>query len=404
VSGTATGAEAEFETCIFGTASLVAHQAYNCSYTGTVTFSAAGQYRFINCQSGVPGSGAPTFALGTGDMNVEFRRWSGGINFTGIGLNDVITISGEMGTIDLGSATAGTVEVRGTYKAITNGSSGVTVNIAGAILGSDVAAILVDTGTTLQGELDAIQAAVITNAAGVDIAADIIALKAETALILDDTDLIDDATSGLAKIATDVAAILVDTGTTLDAALAVVDSNVDAILVDTSTTLDAALAVVDANVDAILVDTADIQPKIGTPAGASVSADVAAVKVDTAAILVDTGTTLDGRIPAALTAGGNMKVDALAVNGSTAGAANLALSTAGIIGGTAAAGTLTTTVMTTDLTGYVNDELIGRTVIWTGGTANGQASDITDYASAGGTVTYTAITTAPLANDTFVIV
>lgn len=34
--------------------------------------------------------------------------------------------------------------------------------------------------------------------------------------ILDDTDLIDDATSGLAKIATDAAAILVDTGTTLD--------------------------------------------------------------------------------------------------------------------------------------------------------------------------------------------
>ena len=76
---------------------------------------------------------------------------------------------------------------------------------------SDTNAILVDTGTTLQAELDAIQAAVITNAAGVDIAADIIALKAETA------------------------AILVDTGTTLDAALAVVDANVDSILADTGT-------------------------------------------------------------------------------------------------------------------------------------------------------------------------
>src|SRR3990167_8722981 len=39
-----------------------------------------------------------------------------------------------------------------------------------------------------------------------------------------------------------------------------------------------------------------------------------AIKGDTAAILVDTGTTLDGRIPAALTAGGNMKADALAWN------------------------------------------------------------------------------------------
>ena len=49
--------------------------------------------------------------------------------------------------------------------------------------------------------------------------------------------------------------------------------------------------------------TGDSFARIGAPAGASVSADVAAVKVDTAAILVDTGTTLDGRIPAALVGG-----------------------------------------------------------------------------------------------------
>ena len=55
---------------------------------------------------------------------------------------------------------------------IDDGTSGL-VKIA-----QDVAAVLVDTGTTLQGEVDAIQAAVITNAAGADVAADIIALKA----------------------------------------------------------------------------------------------------------------------------------------------------------------------------------------------------------------------------------
>ncbi len=52
---------------------------------------------------------------------------------------------------------------------------------------TETALILTDTGTTLQAELDAIQAAVITNATGVDIAADIIALKAETVLIVADT-------------------------------------------------------------------------------------------------------------------------------------------------------------------------------------------------------------------------
>ena len=51
------------------------------------------------------------------------------------------------------------------------------------------------------------------------------------------------------------------------------------------------------------VQTGDGFARLGLPAGASVSADVAAVKVDTAAILIDTGTTLDGRIPAALVGG-----------------------------------------------------------------------------------------------------
>lgn len=44
------------------------------------------------------------------------------------------------------------------------------------------------------------------------------------------------------------------------------------------------------------VQTGDSFARLGAPAGASVSADVAAVKTETAAILVDTGTTLDGKI------------------------------------------------------------------------------------------------------------
>ena len=186
VSGTGTGAEAEFEDCIIGTMTIPPSQYYNCSFTGTQTLVSAGDYRYINCQSGIAGTGAPTFALGTGSMTVEFRRWSGGINLTGIGADDTITISGELGTIDLGSATAGTVEVRGTYKALTNASSGVTVNTAGAILGGDVAAILVDTGTsiparmtTAQNDLD-----IITGASGVNLLtatqASIDAIEADT--------------------------------------------------------------------------------------------------------------------------------------------------------------------------------------------------------------------------------
>lgn len=163
-----------------------------------------------------------------------------------------------------------------------------------------------------------------------------------------------------------------------------------------ATTNVAALAT---NVDAIITDTADMQPKLGTPAGASISADIAAIEAQTddigaagagltavpwnaawdaevqsevadaldtaipgvptadsvnqrirsmdllteaggtgdlAAILVDTGTTLQGevdgiqadtediqaRLPAALTAGGNMKSDVLALSGDTVAADN----------------------------------------------------------------------------------
>lgn len=81
--------------------------------------------------------------------------------------------------------------------AAADAAGGLPISDAGGLdldaqIGTDIDAILVDTGTTLQGELDAIEAAVITNAAGTDVAADIIALKA----VAD--------------------AILVDTGTTLD--------------------------------------------------------------------------------------------------------------------------------------------------------------------------------------------
>lgn len=67
--------------------------------------------------------------------------------------------------------------------------------------------------------------------------------------------------------------------------------------------------------------TGDNYARLGAPAGASVSADVAAMKVDTAAILVDTGTTLDARIPAALV-GGRMdaSVGAMAADVITAAA------------------------------------------------------------------------------------
>ena len=76
----------------------------------------------------------------------------------------------------------------------------------------------------------------------------------------------------------------------------------------------------------------------------------------------------------------------------------------GVILGSAQTGTLSTTQATTDLTGYADDQLIGRVIIWTSGNCDGEATDITDYANASGLITFTALTTAPANGDTFKIV
>jgi hypothetical protein len=59
--------------------------------------------------------------------------------------------------------------------------------------------------------------------------------------------------------------------------------------------------------------TGDAYARLGAPAGASVSADVAGVKTQTAAIETDTQD-IQSRLPAALSGGGNIKADVQEIN------------------------------------------------------------------------------------------
>lgn len=136
---------------------------------------------------------------------------------------------------------------------------GTTVD--GATINAWIGAFSIERAGGTVALLKLIQAATITNAAGADIAADIIAVKAETAAIVNDTDVIDDGTSGLVKIAQDVAAVLTDTGTTLQGELDAIQAAV-----------------------------------ITNAAGTDIAADIIAVKAETANILTDTGTTLENRL------------------------------------------------------------------------------------------------------------
>lgn len=154
--------------------------------------------------------------------------------------------------------------------------------------------------------------------------------------------------------------------------------------------------------------TGDGFARLGAPAGASVSADMAAVKVDTAAILVDTGTTLDGRIPAALTAGGNMKSDVLAVDGATDAADRLQKVVQGNVFCTVGAASTTTNIVTSamDPAAAVIDQFKGRIVTFKNDTTTanlrGQSTDIT-ASSVTGELTVTALTTAPASGDVFTV-
>lgn len=127
------------------------------------------------------------------------------VDFDGITGNHLVKIDTSDDTVAEFWVTGSEYQVR---------MEGTTVD--GATINAWIGAFSIERAGGVIALLKLIQAAVITNAAGTDIAADIIAVKAETASILDDTDLIDDGTSGLAKIAGDVADILTDTGSTLD--------------------------------------------------------------------------------------------------------------------------------------------------------------------------------------------
>ena len=206
-------------------------------------------------------------------------------NATNIGaiktVTDALPDSGALTSLATASALA-TVDtvVDGIQTDLSNGTDGL-----GAIK-ADTAAILTDTGTTIPASIAALPTAA-ENRAEID------SNSTQLAAIVTDTGTtIPAQISGLNNVAaTDIVsggAITTSAGAVSNVTLvATTTTNTDMRGTDSAATA-SALATIDSNVDAILADTADMQPKLGTPSGVSMSADIAAVKVDTAATLVDT--------------------------------------------------------------------------------------------------------------------
>ncbi len=183
-----------------------------------------------------------------------------------------------------------------------------------------------------------------------------------------------------ASVSADVAAVKSDTGTTL--------SDTATILADVNTGAGA------------------IYSRIGAPAGASIAADIASVKTDT-------GTTIPGKLPAALTGGGNIKADVLAVGGNTSTPATLTAMGYSFVQGSIASGTPTTG-------GFIGNSGLSSTngdyamafLVFTSGVNQGIGRAITTYTGSTKAFAFTGSSSssdapfpaAPSVADTFIII
>lgn len=126
--------------------------------------------------------------------------------------------------------------------------------------------------------------------------------------------------------------------------------------------------------------TGDAFARLGAPAGASVSADVAAVKAQTAAIETDTQD-IQGRLPAALVSG-RMASDAVAISGSTTAADNVEANI-GNLDATVSSRLATSGYATPPTAGAIADQVWEETLADHSGTAGSTAAALNAAGSAG---------------------
>jgi len=249
-------------------------------------------------------------------------------------------------------------------------------------------------------------------------------------------DILDDGTSGNAKIATDAATILVDTAAMQpivakiplsdgviswnSTALAAINAEADTALTDydpsTNTEMVAAFTEIKGATWAAGTDTlehirnkqTDIETdtaEIGT-AGLGLSnlggsannwntvvpdaAGVAPTAVENRQEMDSNSTVL-----ATIATDTTTDIPALIATAQT----DLDTLTAGIIIGVTKAGTSGTTQVSTTLSAYSANQLIGRIITFTSGNAEGESSDITAYTVTNGVITFTAMTVDPVAGS-----
>ncbi|HEU4854955.1 MAG TPA: hypothetical protein VFS89_06660 [Nitrosospira sp.] len=186
-------------------------------------------------------------------------------------------------------------------------------------------------------------------------------------------------------------------------------------ILDTIRDLNTAIKAKTDNLPADPADASDIATSFGTvntkldTIDDLLDTEIASIKTDTTTIIADTND-IQARIPAALV-GGKMDANLGAINGSTTALTAFHRAVKGNVIGTVGGGSTTTSIVSSSLTpaGSVADKFKGRLIIFADDTTTanlrGQATDITGNTSAAApTFTVTALTTAPVSGDVFVVV
>lgn len=399
--------DTHYKDCSVGGNTLGLHTLEHCSLgAGDIVLAEAGDYLWEDCHSHIAGAGAPgvDFQSAVEVKSLSMRHYSGGIeykNFNAGGGTHLTTIEGMGQIIAAASCAGGDIEHRGHFKLTDN--SGGAVTFVDATLDVNLIKWLGTAAATptVAGvpEVDA------THILGEDLSSTDAELNLKSLNIfnVDGTAV----TIGAGNNGHGIEAGGQGTGDGMSlgggssggsglVATKGAGAGED-IVADIRGTIDEVAVLTDHT-----PQTGDSFTRLAAPAGASVSADIAAVKAQTGEIETDTGN-IQSRLPGALSSG-NMKADVVALSGSTDAADQLERSAKTIVDGLAEAGTLSTTQMSTDLTEATDDHFNGRIIIWTSGALTHQASDITDYVGVNGVLTFTAVTEAPSATDSFIIV
>ena len=130
VSGVSTGTGFDFHDCVLNNVSCHDGDLLNCALAGTITLLAAGTYYFNQCFSAVAGIATPAVEFGSvGDVNLNMRHYSGGIEIKNIGLvgTDKMSLEGHGQLVINANCVSGTIAIRGHFT--------ITDNVPGGFVG-----------------------------------------------------------------------------------------------------------------------------------------------------------------------------------------------------------------------------------------------------------------------------